>query len=56
LDFSSQSTRPTERYAESKEFKNDDPVFEIPQLVCARREGRKEMIEKLAGGQHFCDL
>lgn len=26
----SQSTRPTEHCAESKEFKNDDPIFEIP--------------------------
>ena len=40
----SQSTRPTEHCAESREFKNDDPIFEIPELVYARRrEKRNDM-------------
>ena len=42
----SQSIRPTERCAESREFKNDDPIFEILQLVCARkRETRNDMLK-----------
>lgn len=41
LGLLNQSTRPNERRAESREFKTDDPIFEIPKLVCARRGEKK---------------